>query len=88
MTALSSEIAPPKFTSEQQIIEDLADNVLEKLNSPISNESIFNAIRAAKDYDDLTERLAVLFVETDTSEFRTVLERATFAADVMGYANA
>jgi phage gp29-like protein len=78
---------PLKFTPDQQIIEDLADNVLAKLNCPISKESIFNAIRAAKDYDDLADRLAVLFVETDTSEFRTVLERATFAADLMGYAN-
>lgn len=87
LTALSSEIAPPKFTPDQQVIEDLADNVLAKLSSPISNESIFNAIRAAKDYDDLADRLAVLFVETDTTEFRSVLERATFAADLMGYAN-
>ncbi len=66
----------------------MADNVLEKLNSLIPEQAIFNAIKAAKNYDDLADRLAVLFVETDTSEFRTVLERATFAADVMGYANA
>jgi phage gp29-like protein len=77
-----------KFTPDQQIIEDLADNVLEKLSSPIPEGAIFNAIKAAKDYDDLADRLAVLFVETDTAEFRTVLERATFAADCLGYANA
>lgn len=84
----SASNEPSKFTPDQQIIEDLADNVLAKLSSPISNESIFNAIRAAKNYDDLADRLAVLFVETDTTEFRTVLERATFSADVMGYTNA
>lgn len=88
MSALSIDLTPQKFTPDQQAIEELADNVLEKLSSPISNESIFNAIRAAKDYDDLADRLAVLFVETDTAEFRAVLERATFAADCLGYANA
>lgn len=88
MTALSSEIAPPKFTPDQMVIEELADNVLAKLPSPIPEQAIFNAIKAAKDYDDLADRLAVLFVETDTTEFRGVLERATFAADCLGYANA
>lgn len=85
--ALSQELPIPKFTPNQMVIEELADNVLAKLNSPISNDAIFNAIRAAKDYDDLAERLAVLFVETDTREFRDVLERATFAADVLGFAH-
>jgi phage gp29-like protein len=84
--ALSLDLPVPKFTPDQMVIEELADNVLEKLNSPIPEQSIFNAIKAAKDYDDLADRLAVLFVETDTAEFRTVLERATFAADCLGYA--
>ena len=79
---------PIKFTADQQIIEDLADNVLEKLGSPIPEQAIFNAIKAAKNYDDLADRLAVLFADTDTKEFRTILERATFAADCMGFANA
>ncbi len=88
MSALSSDITPVKFTPDQQVIERLADNVLTKLSSPIPENAIFNAIKAAKDYDDLADRLAVLFVETDTVEFRNVLERATFAADCLGYANA
>lgn len=88
MSALSAEITPAKFTPDQQVIEELADNVLAKLSSPIPEGAIFNAIRAAKDYDDLADRLAVLFVETDTAEFRAILERTTFAADCLGYANA
>ncbi len=88
MTALSAELPPPKFTPDQMVIEELADNVLAKLSSPIPEKAIFNAIKAAKDYDDLADRLAVLFVETDTTEFRSVLERATFSADCMGFANA
>jgi phage gp29-like protein len=87
-TNFSASNASPKFTPDQQVIEELADNVLEKLSSPIPESAIFNAIKAAKDYDDLADRLAVLFVETDTAEFRTVLERATFTADCLGYANA
>lgn len=88
MSALSSEIAPVKFTPDQRVIEELADNVLEKLSSPIPENVIFNAVKAAKNYDDLADRLAALFVETDTQEFKAVLERATFAADCLGYANA
>lgn len=84
----SASNEPVKFTADQQVVENLADNVLEKLNSPIPEQAIFNAIKAAKSHDDLADRLAVLFADTDTKEFRTVLERATFAADLMGFANA
>jgi phage gp29-like protein len=84
----SASVPPPtKFTPQQQEIETLADAVLENLGSPIPESAIFNAIKAASDYEDLTNRLAVLFAETDTSEFRQVLERATFAADCLGFAN-
>ena len=84
----SASNEPIKFTADQQVIEDLADDVLKNLNSPIPEKAIFNAIKAAKDYDDLADRLAVLFEKTDTTEFRQTLERATFAADCMGFANA
>lgn len=84
----SASNEPIKFTKDQQVIENLADDVLEKLKSPIPEQAIFNAIKAAKNYEDLADRLAVLFSETDTKEFQGVLERATFAADLMGFANA
>jgi phage gp29-like protein len=80
--------SPIKFTKNQQEIETLADDVLANLKSPIPEGSIFNAIKAASDYEDLANRLAVLFDETDTAEFRQVLERATFAADCIGFAHA
>jgi phage gp29-like protein len=84
----SASVPPPtKFTPQQQEIETLADAVLKNLGSPIPESAIFNAVKAASDYEDLTNRLAVLFAETDTSEFRQVLERATFAADCLGFAN-
>jgi len=78
----------PTFSPKQQVIESLADNVLENLKSPIADADIFNAVKAARDYEDLSDRLAVLFDETDTSAFRETLERATFAADCIGFAHA
>jgi phage gp29-like protein len=75
------------FTADQQIIEDGVADVLSRVSSPVSETDIHNAIKAASSYEDLADRLAVLFGETDTTEFRTVLERATFTADVLGFAN-
>ena len=80
--------AKPVFTADQQIIENLADNVLATLGSPVSADYIHNCIKAASSYEDLADRLAALLGESDTEEFRTVLERATFAADLLGFANA
>lgn len=78
----------PVFTADQQIIENLADNVLASLGSPVSEADIYNAIKAASSYEDLADRLAVLYGDTDTTEFNTILERATFTADALGFANA
>jgi hypothetical protein len=88
ITEAVAELEPLRFTEDQQIIEDLAEQTLEALSSPVSADAIHNAIKAAKSYEDLADRLAVLFGETDTSEFKTVLEKATFTADVLGFANA
>ena len=88
MAALSTDLATPKFTSDQQVIEGIADNLLEKLSSPISNEQIQSVIRTAKSPEDLENRLAILMAGADFSEFTQVLERGLFAADCWGYANA
>lgn len=78
----------PVFTPEQQAVEDLADQLLEASSSPISADLIASAIRAAKDPQDLEARLAAVLQNADMTEFNQVLERALFAADVMGYAHA
>lgn len=78
----------PRFTPEQQAIEDLADQTLNALDSPISAELIAGAIRAAKSPEDLEARLAAVLQGADLTEFSRVLEKALFAADVMGYAHA
>jgi len=78
----------PVFTPEQQVIEDLGDQLLDKLPSPIDAELIASAIRAAKNPEDLEQRLAAVLAGADLTEFSQVLEKALFAADVLGYTHA
>lgn len=78
----------PRFTREQQAVEDLIAAASQQLTSPVDPEAIKNAIKAARDPDDLAERLALLFADSDRVSFGRVLERCLFAADVMGYAHA
>ncbi len=77
-----------QFTTDQQAIEDLADDVLKNLTSPVPADLIYSAIRAAKDPEDLEDRLAAIMTGNTNEEFNRVLSRALFSADVMGYANA
>jgi hypothetical protein len=81
---------PPRaeFTAGQQAIEDQIGEHLAALPSPIDAAQIRGAILAARDADDLVERLGLLLRDADRSTFNRVLERALFAADVMGYAHA
>lgn len=84
---LSGSIAKSRFTKEQQAVEDLADELLKRLSSPVDPEAIAAAIRGAKDPQDLDNRLAVALGGADFEGFADILERALFAADVMGYAH-
>jgi len=78
----------PVFTPQQQVIEDIGDGLLEALSGPIPDDLIKAAIKAASDPQDLKNRLAAILLNADTAEFRRVLERALFTADVLGYAHA
>lgn len=78
----------PEFTQQQQVIESLADAGL-AANAPLIDTKLIQAaIRAASGPEDLEDRLAVLAMEADPVEFRRLMERALFAADVIGYAHA
>lgn len=77
-----------RFTASQQAIEDEIERTLSGLSSPIAPGAITSAIRAAKDPEDLMERLAVVLADADDRTFRQTLERAMFAAEIMGYAAA
>lgn len=77
-----------RFTDEQQAVEDLIEASLKQLGAPVDGAAIKNAIKAARDPDDLVQRLSIILGETDRIAFARVVERCLFAADVMGYAHA
>jgi hypothetical protein len=79
--------AAPVFTADQQIIEDGVADVLSRVESPIDPEIIIEALKGARDFDDLTDRLAVL-LGSDSSEFEQYLSEAMAKADVLGFVHA
>lgn len=79
-------VVGPKFTAPQQVIEDRVAEV--PLRAPIAASDIREAIMAANSPHGLALRLAQLFAGHPLKDFHETLERAMFAADVMGYAHA
>jgi len=78
----------PRFTPEQQAIEDEIKRTLDRLASPIDADAIRSAIRGARNEDELRARLAVVLDNADAREFREQLSRALYAADLMGVSHA
>lgn len=76
-----------RFTREQEEIEKLAGGALNLADSPIPADKLRAAILAARDPQDLAERLAQLMDDGDP-QFDAILERAIFAADIIGYVHA
>lgn len=76
-----------RFTPQQQAIEDLADTAMARTVQPVSEDAIRNAIAGARSPEDLEARLAVLFSGIEHAEFTRQLERALFAADILGFAH-
>jgi len=77
-----------RFTADQQMVEDLVAATVWRASSPIPADALRRTIALAKDPSDLAERLASLYSGTNPDEFRTLLERALFSADVLGYVTA
>jgi len=73
---------PAQFTPVQQGIEDGLEEL--KTVDPVSPELVRAAVLAARDEADLRERLAALIPQADP-RFQQALERASFAAAVLGY---
>lgn len=86
--ATAKPLLLPVFTPKQKAVEDLGDQLLAQLGSPINTDLIQAAIKAAKDPEDLEHRLAALMTGADYSEWQHVLSHALFAADVLGYVHA
>jgi len=78
----------PRFTAGQQAIEDEIDRTLGNFTSPITHKAIASAIAGATSTEDLIERLGVAMQDSSDAQFRQTLERAMFAADLMGYGQA
>lgn len=78
----------PVFTPEQQAVETLGDQLLAQLGSPVNAELIHAAIKAAKDPEDVEQRIAALMTGATHEEFAKTLSYALFAADVLGYVHA
>jgi phage gp29-like protein len=77
-----------RFTADQALVEDLGDAAVNQAASPVSTEAVMRAIRAATSPDDLMARLTALYTGTDPTEFQQLVERALFAADVLGFSTA
>lgn len=78
-----------RFTAKQQEVEDQGDAGLEAAGQPLSNEALRSAILAAEGPEDLAIRLFTLVGDVVSEEqFQETLERALFAADVLGYVHA
>lgn len=80
--------APARFTAGQQAIEDAVEMAVDLSGDPVDPKLIRAAIRASTSADDLVERLAALFADQPQDAYRELMERALFAADVMGYSHA
>lgn len=79
--------AAPKFDAAQDAVEDLGTAAIRAAGQPIDPAAIRRAIRLATDPADLVERLAALFDAMPSADYREAMERALFAADVLGYSH-
>jgi phage gp29-like protein len=77
-----------RFTADQAAVEELGDEAIELAGDPVDVEAIREIVRAAESPEDLVERMAERFAALPRDDYRETLERALFAADVLGYAHA
>lgn len=76
-----------RFTPQQRVIERNVSALAPNLPAPIARANLRSAIAGARDRIDLEERLAALF-DSQNPRFAELLERAHFAASVLGYLHA
>ena len=84
--AFSFKADTQKLSSEQQEVEELTDSeaAVELLNQKQVNE----LIQSSKSPEDLASNLMQLIPSASQSQFAVNLERALYAADVLGYVTA
>ncbi|MEN8721167.1 MAG: DUF935 family protein [Oceanococcaceae bacterium] len=84
-TSLQAAAGDPKFTPRQQELESLADASAGDAADPIPAQTIRAAVRAAQSPEDLADRLGTLLAESSPTALQSALDRALYAADVLGY---
>lgn len=78
-----------QFTPEQQEVETLADDTLQRNNTPIPRTAILAAIEAAEDEADLGKRMLALIEQyAQSGQFADDMAGTLFMAEVMGYVHA
>jgi phage gp29-like protein len=77
-----------RFTPEQDVVERLGDGLLAADVQPIDPRLVRSAVIQATSPEDLADRLAALLPGVTGSRFAALLERALFAADILGFIHA
>lgn len=87
----SAQFSPGRalaFTPGQQVIEDMTERAMRDAGAAIDAKAIRAAIEASESPEELAERLGELIPGATSAQFSAAIERALFAADVLGYGNA
>lgn len=80
-----------RFTAAQEEVETIVGSTLAQSPNPIDPEELRGIIRASSGPEDLSERLAARFDAQrlgGSRQFRELVERALFAADIVGFGQA
>lgn len=83
-TAANSMSAAPRFTPEQQALEDLADTALAGIDLSGNEELIIAAVESADSYEQAMENLVALYPRLDLDGLQEMMERSMVAAEMFG----
>lgn len=83
----TAALGASRFTPSQDVVERNVAQMLERIPDPVSRDDIRSAILGATDAQDLRARLATL-IDARNPRFAEMLEKATYAANVLGYVHA
>lgn len=82
--AAANAAEPPRFTEEQQNLEDLADRAMAGVDLSANEARIVSAVQAAATWEEAIENLLALWPEMDMDTLTEMVERATVAAEMFG----
>lgn len=74
----------PRFTPEQQALEDLADQALAQVDLSGNEELIVAAVESADSYEQAMENLMALYPQLNLDDLQEMMERTMLAAEMFG----